>query len=63
MVRPSGSSDVKYSKWSYADLPIFPTDWQYEVCAGTKRQFSILKQFMDRDDVASLVDATSDTGI
>ena len=23
--------DAKYSKWAYADLPIFPMDWQYEV--------------------------------
>ena len=28
--------DAKYSKWAYADLPIFPMDWQYEVSAGTK---------------------------
>ena len=27
--------DAKYSKWAYADLPIFPMDWQYEVSAGT----------------------------
>lgn len=31
--------DAKYSKWAYADLPIFPMDWQYEVSAGTKKQF------------------------
>ena len=29
--------DAKYSKWAYADLPIFPMDWQYEVSAGTKK--------------------------
>ena len=34
----------KYSKWAYADLPIFPMDWQYEVSAGTKKQFGILKK-------------------
>lgn len=33
--------DAKYSKWAYADLPIFPMDWQYEVSAGTKKQFGI----------------------
>ena len=32
--------DAKYSKWAYADLPIFPMDWQYEVSAGTKKQDS-----------------------
>lgn len=35
--------DAKYSKWAYADLPIFPMDWQYEVSAGTRKQFGILK--------------------
>lgn len=28
--------DAKYSKWTYADLPIFLADWQYEVSSGTK---------------------------
>ena len=50
--------DAKYSKWAYAALPIFPMDWQYEVSAGTKKQFGILKKLMAREDVASLVCAT-----
>ena len=50
--------DAKYGKWVYADLPIFPADWRYEVSAGTKKQFGILKKLMARDDVASLVCAT-----
>ena len=55
---PAKSYDEKYSKWTYNDLPIFPVDWQYEVSSGTKKQFSILKKLMARDDVASLVCAT-----
>ena len=50
--------DPRYSKWAYADLPILPMDWQYEVSSGTKKQFVILKKLMARDDVASLVCAT-----
>ena len=50
--------DAKYGKWAYADLPIFPADWQYAVSSGTKKQFGILKKLMARDDVASLVCAT-----
>ena len=50
--------DAKYSKWSYADLPIFPEEWKYEVSAGTRKQFGILKKLMAREDVASLVCAT-----
>ena len=52
------SYDAKYSKWAYADLPIFPKDWRYEVSAGTKKQFGILKKLMAREDVASIVCAT-----
>jgi DNA topoisomerase-3 len=50
--------DAKYSKWAYADLPICPMDWRYEVSAGTRKQFGILKKLMAREDVASLVCAT-----
>ena len=50
--------DAKYSKWTYADLPILPMDWKYEVSSGTKKQFGILKKLMAREDVASLVCAT-----
>ena len=50
--------DAKYSKWSYADLPILPDDWKYEVSAGTRKQFGILKKLMARGDVESLVCAT-----
>jgi len=52
------SYDEKYNKWRYADLPIFPTDWKYEVSPGTKKQFGVLKKLMARDDVTSLVCAT-----
>ena len=50
--------DEKYSKWTYADLPIFPEQWKYQVSASTKKQFGILKKLMARKDVESLVCAT-----
>ena len=50
--------DEKYSKWTYADLPIFPELWKYQVSASTKKQFGILKKLMARKDVESLVCAT-----
>lgn len=50
--------DEKYSKWEYKDLPIIPERWKYEVSASTRKQFSILKKLMKRDDVESLVCAT-----
>ena len=50
--------DERYAKWKCTDLPIFPSDWKYEVSSGTKKQFGILKKLMAMDDVESLVCAT-----
>lgn len=47
-----------YGKWNLADLPILPTVWRYQVSPSTKKQFGILKQLMQREDVKSLVCAT-----
>ena len=52
------SYDEKYEKWRYGDLPILPTDWKYQISAGTRKQFAILKNLMEREDVTSLVEAT-----
>ncbi len=55
---PADTYDSRYSKWNLADLPILPEPWQFEVLPGTKKQFEILRQLMNRDDVESLVCAT-----
>lgn len=47
-----------YAKWNLADLPILPNAWRYQVSPSTKKQFGILKQLMQREDVKSLVCAT-----
>jgi len=47
-----------YAKWRLEDLPILPEHWQYQVSDSTKRQFRILKELMNREDVESLVCAT-----
>lgn len=52
------SYDEKYEKWRYGDLPILPTDWKYQISAGTRKRFAILKTLMEREDVTSLVEAT-----
>ena len=52
------SYDEKYGKWSYNDLPIFPTDWKYNVSSSTKKQFDILKKLMARNDIDNIVCAT-----
>ena len=47
--------DGKYEKWRKEDLPIVPgkdgMDWRYQVSMATKKQFNILKELMERDDV------------
>ena len=55
---PPNAYDAKYVKWSIADLPILPQQWQYLVSASTKKQFGILKDLMNRPDVDSIVCAT-----
>lgn len=47
-----------YKKWSYADLPIVPQEWKYQVSTSTRKQFDILKKLMAREDVESLICAT-----
>ena len=55
---PPNVYDAKYVKWSIADLPILPQQWQYLVSASTKKQFGILQKLMNRPDVDSIVCAT-----
>ena len=55
---PPNAYGVKYVKWSIADLPILPQQWQYLVSASTKKQFGVLKDLMNRPDVDSIVCAT-----
>lgn len=47
-----------YAKWRLEDLPILPEEWRYQVSASTKKQFQILKELMNREDVTSVVAAT-----
>ena len=47
-----------YEKWRYADLPILPKEWNYQIADATRKQFGILKKLMERDDVSGLVEAT-----
>ena len=54
---PPNVYDAKYVKWSIADLPIVPQQWQYLVSASTKKQFGILQKLMHRPDVDSIVNS------
>ena len=54
---PEGYNE-KYRKWRKEDLPIIPSQWLYQVCPSTRKQFQILKRLMERKDVDSLICAT-----
>lgn len=49
--------DATYQKWNLADLPIIPPTWQYEAAPATKKQLTILKQLMKRQDITDVVNA------
>ena len=41
------SYDEKYAKWDIDDLPIIPSEYQYDVAKATKKQFNTLKKLMN----------------
>ena len=47
--------DERYAKWQFDDLPIIPETWKLQVSADKKKQFSVLKELMNREDVEYLV--------
>ena len=49
--------DEKYAKWNMADLPIIPSDYEYEVAKATKKQFNILKKLMNDKEVDTVINA------
>lgn len=44
--------------WKFENLPIMPTEWQFELDTSTKAQFDILKELMFRPNVNEIVCAT-----
>ena len=47
--------DEKYAKWQFEDLPIIPEVWKVQVSEDKKKQFEVLCNLMNREDVAYLV--------
>lgn len=48
----------QYTKWRYADLPILPMNWKYEVPKDKKKQLDLLCRLMEDSRVDSVVCAT-----
>src|SRR5712692_1746851 len=49
--------DVKRGKWSFANLPIIPDEFELRPIEKTKPRFNQLKKLMQRDDVDLLINA------
>ena len=50
--------DARYAKWRREDLPIVSSAWENVVSDGTKKQFAVLKELLNRADVDEVVCAT-----
>ncbi|KZU48878.1 DNA topoisomerase III [Lactiplantibacillus plantarum] len=45
---PPEKYDAKYRNWALANLPIFPTTYQFEVIADKQKQFQVVKTLLNR---------------
>ena len=48
---------VKRGKWSFANLPIIPEEFELKPIEKTEARFKLLKRLMRRNDVAELINA------
>lgn len=46
--------DPALKKWSYQTIPFLPEEFRYEVIPQVKKQFDIVKQLLNRDDVDTI---------
>ena len=49
--------DVKRGKWSFANLPIIPDEFELKPIEKTKARFNLLKRLIQRKDVTELINA------
>src|SRR5437899_6834838 len=49
--------DVKRGKWSFANLPIIPEQFELKPIEKTKARFNLLKRLMQREDVDGIINA------
>lgn len=46
--------DEKFKRWSFQTLPFIPQTFKYEVIESVKKQFNIVKELLNRDDVETI---------
>ena len=49
--------DEKYAKWRYDDLPIVPQKWEYVPEKDKAKQFEVIRELMNRNDVDEIINA------
>lgn len=49
--------DEKYAKWRYDDLPIVPHKWEYVPEKDKTKQFEVIRELINRDDVDEIINA------
>lgn len=49
--------DSRYQKWEFADLPIFPEEWQLAIAKDKKGQFQVLKKLLNKKELEYVVNA------
>jgi DNA topoisomerase-3 len=55
---PNDYNNGWQEKWSFSQLPMIPDKWLFKVADGTKAQFNVLKDLMNRADVTEIICAT-----
>ncbi len=46
--------DEKYKKWSFDTLPFLPAQFKYEVISSVQKQFQIVNELLNREDVETI---------
>ena len=49
--------DENLKKWSLKTLPFLPTDYKYEIIPNVQKQFEIIKEILQRDDITEIYNA------
>lgn len=55
---PPEAYDPRYKKWNYADLPIMPERIRHEVIPASRKQYEIVKSWMNSDQISHIVCGT-----
>ena len=55
---PNDYNNGWQDKWSFAQLPMIPTEWQFKITEKTREQYDILNKLIHSPDVTEIICAT-----